>query len=80
MNPVQDAITGKEKINDLSHQLHTLRQFYFVFNNKNLSTMSANWDQSDTIAMNNTLVGIKRGLNEIKSVYEKIFHLSYTDL
>lgn len=36
--------------------------------------MSENWVQSDNIAMDNPLGGIKRGWTEIKQVYERIFN------
>jgi len=36
--------------------------------------MSRNWHQSDEVAMDNPLGGIKRGWHEIKEVYEKIFN------
>lgn len=36
--------------------------------------MSENWAQSDEIAMDNPLGGIKRGWTEIQNVYERIFN------
>ena len=36
--------------------------------------MSANWLQTDEIAMDNPLGGIKRGWDEIRTVYENIFN------
>ena len=36
--------------------------------------MSANWLQTEEIAMDNPLGGIKRGWDEIRSVYERIFN------
>ncbi|MFC1574104.1 YybH family protein, partial [Candidatus Latescibacterota bacterium] len=38
------------------------------------SMMYQNWHQSDDIAMDNPLGGIKRGWNEVREVYEKIFN------
>jgi len=35
--------------------------------------MSGNWLQSEEVAMDNPLGGIKRGWNEIKETYERIF-------
>jgi len=74
MQPTQKAITGQEGHTDLSQSYQALVQFYFAFNNRDLATMSQNWDQSPEVAMDNPLGGIKRGWNEIKSVYEKIFN------
>jgi ketosteroid isomerase-like protein len=74
MQPTQKAITGKEGHTDLSQSYQALVQFYFAFNNRDLTTMSQNWYQSMEVAMDNPLGGIKRGWDEIKSVYEKIFN------
>ena len=48
--------------------------FYMAFNNKNYELMEQNWLQSDEASMSNPLGGIKRGWNEIKEVYKKIFN------
>jgi hypothetical protein len=73
MQPIQTAITGKEKFEDLSKPYQALVQFYNAFNNRNMPEMSRNWLQTSEIAMDNPLGGIKRGWDEIKSIYEKIF-------
>ncbi len=39
-----------------------------------MQMMSENWAQSDDIAMDNPLGGIKRGWTEIQPVYERIFN------
>ncbi|MFA4924111.1 MAG: nuclear transport factor 2 family protein [Ignavibacteriaceae bacterium] len=74
MKPIQEPITGKENYSDLSQPYQALVQFYYAFNKGDLLTMSQNWHQSNDVAMDNPLGGIKRGWNEIKSVYEKIFN------
>ena len=74
MQPVQMPITGGEEQGDLTQPYQALVQFYYAFNRRDLNTMSQNWDQSDDIAMDNPLGGIKRGWHEIKSVYERIFN------
>lgn len=73
MHPAQEAITGKEQQGDLSLPSQALIQFYCAFNSGNMAMMSANWAQSDDIAMDNPLGGIKRGWDEIQPVYERIF-------
>ncbi len=65
MYPVQEAITGKEKQGDLLSPYQALVQFYCAFNSGNMQMMSENWAQSDEIAMDNPLGGIKRGWSEI---------------
>ena len=73
MRPVQEAITGKEYLRDVTLPYQALVQFYHAFNTHNLQMMSANWLQPDEIAMDNPLGGIKRGWAEIQSVYARIF-------
>lgn len=74
MHPVQEAITGTEKQKDSSSPYQALVQFYAAFNSGNMQMMSENWAQSDDIAMDNPLGGIKRGWVEIQQVYERIFN------
>jgi limonene-1,2-epoxide hydrolase len=73
MQPVQTPITGSETIIDLTLPHQALSQFYKAFNGRDLSLMSQNWLQSPEIAMDNPLGGIKRGWEEIRAVYERIF-------
>ena len=73
MKPVQEAITGKEEQGDLSTPYQALVQFYSAFNSGDIKMMSDNWWQSEDIAMDNPLGGIKRGWQEIQTVYERIF-------
>lgn len=74
MEPVQKAITGKEDQEDMLQPYQALVQFYSAFNGRDMNIMSQNWHKSDEIAMDNPLGGIKRGWDEIKEVYEKIFN------
>ena len=74
MLPLQEPITGKEQQGDSSSPYHALVQFYRAFNSRDMLLMSANWMQSDEIAMDNPLGGIKRGWDEIKTVYQRIFN------
>jgi len=73
MYPVRDGITGKEQQGDWSSPYHALVQFYCAFNSRDVHMMSENWAQADDISMDNPLGGIKRGWDEIRSVYERIF-------
>ena len=72
--PTQNPINGNEKHNDLTSPFIALVQFYHAFNFGDLKEMSENWEQSDNIAMDNPLGGIKRGWTEISEVYKKIFN------
>ena len=72
MIPEQTPITGREDKKELSAPLQALSEFYDAFNSQNLEKMSQNWAQTDEIAMDNPLGGIKRGWKEIQSAYERI--------
>jgi ketosteroid isomerase-like protein len=67
-------VTGKENMGNLTEPFQALVQFYRAFNNRDLTLMSDNWEQSEEIAMDNPVGGIRRGWAEIKEVYEKIFN------
>jgi ketosteroid isomerase-like protein len=73
VRPIQTPITGKENGGDQSSPLHALVHFYHAFNTRNVEAMSQNWAQSNDIAMDNPLGGVKRGWDEIKLVYERLF-------
>ncbi|SJM89876.1 YybH family protein [Crenothrix polyspora] len=73
MQPIPTAITGQEHTGDLATPYQALAQFYCAFNTGDMDMMSKNWAQSDEIAMDNPLGGIKRGWAEIQLVYERIF-------
>lgn len=72
--PVQTPITGEEKQESLSTPYQALVHFYCAFNTSDLKMMSQNWWQSNEVAMDNPLGGIKRGWAEIRPVYERIFN------
>lgn len=74
MEPIQEAITGKEDQGQIVSPYQALVQFYCAFNSGNLEMMSENWAQTDDIAMDNPLGGIKRGWSEISQVYERVFN------
>lgn len=74
MQPIQEAITGKEEQGDLSTSYQALVQFYCAFNSGDMKKMSENWWHSDEVVMDNPLGGIKRGWAEIQPVYERIFN------
>lgn len=74
MQPIQIPITGNENPEDPSSPFYALVQFYHAFNTRNIMLMSQNWAQTDEIAMDNPLGGIKRRWDEIRAVYERIFN------
>lgn len=74
MKPEQTPITGKENKKDSAPSLRALSEFYDAFNSRDLQKMAKNWAQTDEVVMNNPLGGIKRGWEEIRAVYERIFN------
>lgn len=74
MEPIQTPITGDEDQGNLSLPYQALVQFYYAFNHRDIKTMADNWAQSEETAMDNPLGGIKRGWDEIRLVYERIFN------
>jgi ketosteroid isomerase-like protein len=71
---IHKVITGREDLSDLDHPVQALAQFYRAFNECDLARMADNWDTSQEVAMDNPLGGIKRGWQDIKAVYERIFN------
>lgn len=68
------VITGKDALPaSMLAPIDALQEFYSAFNNRDMDLMSRNWARSDDIAMSNPLGGIKRGWQEIRSVYLNIF-------
>jgi len=72
MTPIQIPITGEEKQYD--NKMHeALVEFYKAFNHRDFNLMQKNWLNNEEIAMDNPLGGIKRGWDEIKTIYSRIF-------
>ncbi len=69
----QRPVTGAESKEELIDTVRALSEFYHAFNARDIEAMSRNWAQTDEIAMDNPLGGIKRGWNEIRAMYERIF-------
>lgn len=70
----QTPINGRENLALLPSPLQALSQFYTAFNNRDLDLMAKNWAQTEDIAMDNPVGGIKRGWEEILAVYASIFN------
>jgi len=74
MNTEQIPITGNESKRNLAEPVKALSDFYEAFNHRDLTKIANNWAQTDEIAMDNPVGGIKRGWEEIKAVYERILN------
>lgn len=70
---VQTPVTGREYHGNPHEPLQALAQFYHALNTRNLELMQQNWANSADAAMDNPLGGIKRGWNDIRTTYEKLF-------
>jgi ketosteroid isomerase-like protein len=71
--PIQEPITGKEELGDLSQPRQALAQFYNAFNSRDLKMMDENFAHSDDVAIDNPLGGIRRGADEPHKMYEGVF-------
>lgn len=71
--PVQTPVTGHEFCGNQQEAMQALAQFYRALNARDLEMMRQNWANSADAAMDNPLGGIKRGWDEIRTVYEKLF-------
>lgn len=76
MKVEQVPITGREQKEQLTPQMRALSEFYQALNDRDMKLMARNWAQTDEAVMDNPVGGIKRGWEEIKTVYERIFSSS----
>lgn len=67
------VITGQEQVEEVASPLAALVEFYTAFNERNFEMMQGNWLQTGEASMSNPLGGLKRGWQEIREVYQKIF-------
>jgi ketosteroid isomerase-like protein len=72
----QAPITGREQREQLTPQMRALSEFYQALNDRDMELMARNWVQTDEAVMDNPVGGIKRGWEEIRTVYERIFSSS----
>ena len=66
-------VTGKEPKDHLTPQMRALSAFYQALNSRDMELMAQNWAQTDEVVMDNPVGGIKRGWDEIRAVYERVF-------
>lgn len=66
-------VTGQEDTIDTSTPLGAVAEFYHAFNRRDIDLMAENWLQTEECSMDNPLGGIRRGWDEIRQVYERIF-------
>src|SRR5271165_4286691 len=71
--PIQEPITGREELGDLSQPQQALAQFYRAFNTRDLAMIDENFAASDEVAIDNPLGGIRRGAEVPHKMYETVF-------
>lgn len=73
MKIYDSSINGSESLINQSPTFIALINFYKAFNQRNLDLIEQNWLNTDEISMSNPLGGIRRGWNEIREIYKRIF-------
>lgn len=68
-----NTINGSEYNQDTTEE-KILSAFYKAFNTRNLQLMEDSWLNTDEVSMDNPIGGIRRGWEEIRVGYDKIFN------
>jgi hypothetical protein len=71
--PIEEPITGRGELTDITEPKQALVQFYKALNGRDLALMEQNWDSSADAVMDNPLGGIKSGWAAIRRTYEELF-------
>lgn len=74
MNLNSNPITGSEAIKIDARPYNALVEFYRAFNEGDLKLMASNWNTTGEASMSNPLGGVRRGWEDIKEVYSRIFN------
>ena len=73
MQTEQVAMTGREQPQSLTREMQALSRFHRALNTRDMVLMGQSWAHTGEEVMNNPVGGIKRGWDEIRSVYERVF-------
>jgi len=68
------VINGQQLVADDNSAHGALVRFYAAFNGRDMQAMQGNWLNTGAASMSNPLGGVKRGWDEISSVYQAIFN------
>lgn len=75
MTTETQPINGQENLDQISNsESLALSLFYNAFNKRNMPLMEQSWLNTNEISMDNPIGGIRRGWDEIKAGYNKIFN------
>lgn len=72
-SPIQTPVTGREWHGDQREATQALALFYHALNSRDIAMMEQNWANSHDAAMDNPLGGIRRGWDQIRVTYDKLF-------
>jgi len=73
MQTEQVAVTGREQPQSLTREMQALSQFYRALNTRDMELMEQSWAHTGEEVMDNPVGGIKRGWDDIRAVYERVF-------
>lgn len=73
MTLVQDPINGEHHDAAAATPKAALEEFYAAFNGRDITLMTENWSDSTESSMSNPLGGIRRGWDDIKAGYHRMF-------
>lgn len=73
MTLIVSAISGANHQTSPTTPEATLEEFYAAFNGRDMALMTQNWSGGDEVSMSNPLGGIRRGWDDIKAGYHRLF-------
>ncbi|MGD9979516.1 MAG: nuclear transport factor 2 family protein [Hyphomonadaceae bacterium] len=74
LSPIAAAVTGGESLRPGDDPFNALVEFYLCFNHRDLRGLSQNWLCGAEPSMDNPIGGIRRGWDEIRAGYDKLFN------
>lgn len=74
MNPIQEPVTGDEALLADNSPFNALVEFYQCFNHRDLPGLADNWLGGGEPSMDNPIGGIRRGWEDIRAGYDKLFN------
>ena len=73
MTLVENVISGAHHLLAPTTPEATLEEFYAAFNGRDIALMAQNWSDGSETSMSNPLGGIRRGWDDIKAGYHRLF-------
>lgn len=73
LNPIQDPVNGEQPLRSDNGAFNALVEFYQCFNHRDLPGLAGNWLSGGEPSMDNPIGGIRRGWEDIRAGYDKLF-------